>query len=231
MNLPNIGKVIIKGDLNETRYVKLNKSVKNDKIKGFYHNNFVSYQLVETTKKFTKRTNDENHTFELHLNLKIEKPEMTDRTKIVGIDRGVKNNLVIFDGEDAQLFTPPDDVKREPKDPISVQQSIRDHYDYHSNNWRKSDRKLWKMRDKLTNKRINHDRHLAKLLAEESGAIVMEKLNIKRMIKYVRWMKAFNRNLHYAQMGKIATLIIQAAENAGTKVIQIQPHYTSNYLP
>ena len=52
----------------------------------------------------------------------------------------------------------------------------------------------------------------------------MEKLNIKSMIKYVRWMKAFNRNLHYAQMGKIATLIIQVAENAGTKVIQIQPH-------
>ena len=99
---------------------------------------------------------------------------------------GVKNNLVIFDGKDAQSFTPPSDCKREPNDPISIQQSIRDQYDYHSNNWWKSDRKLWNMRDDLTNRRINYDRHLAKLLANETGAIVIEKLNIKNMIKYVK---------------------------------------------
>ena len=58
LNLPGIGKVIIKGNLNElkeTRYVKLDKSLKNRKKKGFYRNNIVSYQIVETTKKFTKK--------------------------------------------------------------------------------------------------------------------------------------------------------------------------------
>ena len=39
------------------------------------------------------------------------------------------------------------------------------------------------MRDKLTNRRINYDRHLAKLLANETGVIVIEKLNIEGMIK------------------------------------------------
>ena len=236
LNLPGIGKIIIKGDLNElkeTRYIKLDKSVKNRKKQGFFHNNIVSYQIVETTKKFTARTNDENRTFKLHLNLNVDKPvkERPDIGEyaaeepeiIIGIDRGVKNNLVIYDGTDAQSFTPPDNCKREPKDPISIQQSIRDYYDYHSNNWWKADRKLWNMRDDLTNRRINYDRHLSKLLAQESGAIVMEKLNIKSMIKYLRWMKAFNRNLHYARMGKMAQHII----NAGTKMIQIMPHYTS----
>ena len=67
-----------------------------------------------------------------------------------------------------------------------------------------------KMRDDLTNRRINYDRHLAKLFANETGAIVIEKLNIKNMIKYVRWLKAFNRNLHYAGMGKMAQYIINA---------------------
>ena len=240
LNLPGIGKIIIKGDLNElkeTRYVKLDKSTGGAKSrKGFYHNNIVSYQIVETTKKFTKRTNDENRTFELHLNLKVDKPvkERPDTEyaaeepeTIIGIDRGVKNNLVIFDGKDAQSFTPPDNCKREPNDPISIQQSIRDHYYFHSNNWWKSDRKLWNMRDDLTNRRINYDRHLAKLLANETGAIIIEKLNIKGMIKYVKWLKAFNRNLHYAGMGKMAQYIINAAENVGTKMIQIMPHYTS----
>ena len=240
LNLPGIGKVIIKGDLNElkeTRYVKLDKSTGGAKSrKGFYHNNIVSYQIVETTKKFTVRTNDENRTFKLHLNLNVDKPvkERPDTEyaaeeleTIIGMDMGVKNNLVIFDGKDAQLFTPPSDCKREPKDPISIQQSIRDHYYFHSNNWWKSDRKLWNMRDDLANRRINYDRHLAKLLANETGSIVIEKLNIKGMIKYVKWLKAFNRNLHYAGMGKTAQYIINAAENVGTKMIQIMPHYTS----
>ena len=241
LNLPGIGKIIIKGDLEElkeTRYVKLDKSTGGAKSrKGFYHNNIVSYQIVETTKKFTKRTNDENRTFELHLNLRVYKPvkERPDAGEyaaeepetIIGIDMGVKNNLVIFDGKDSQSFTPPSDCKREPNDPISIQQSIRDQYDYHSNNWWKSDRKLWNMRDDLANRRINYDRHLAKLLANETGAIVIEKLNIKGMIKYVKWLKAFNRNLHYARMGKMAQYIINAAENVGTKMIQIMPHYTS----
>ena len=241
LNLPGIGKIIIKGDLNElkeTRYVKLDKSTGGAKSrKGFYRNNIVSYQIVETTKKFTKRTNDENRTFELHLNLKVDKhvkgrPDTGEYAAeepetIIGMDMGVKNNLVLFDGMDAQSFTSPSDCKREPNDPISIQQSILDHYYFHSNNWWKSDRKLWKMRDKLTNRRINYDRHLAKLLVEEPGAIVIEKLNIKGMIKYVKWLKAFNRNLHYARMGKMAQYIINAGENAGTKIIQIQPHYTS----
>ena len=241
LNLPGIGKIIIKGDLDElkeTRYVKLDKSTGGAKSrKGFYHNNIVSYQIVETTKKFTVRTNDENRTFELHLNLNVDKPvkERPDAGEyaaeepetIIGMDMGVENNLVLFDGMDAQSFTPPSDCKREPNDPISIQQSIRDQYDYHSNNWWKSDWKLWKMRDDLTNRRINYDRHLAKLLVEEPGAIVIEKLNIKGMIKYVKWLKAFNRNLHYAGMGKMAQYIINAAENVGTKMIQIMPHYTS----
>ena len=242
LNLPGMGKIIIKDKFDDfaPRYLTLDKSTGGAKsVRGFYHSNIVSYQLVETTKKFTVRTNNDNRTYEIHLNLRIDKPvkekpyvedpmyAAEEPEIITGVDRGVKVQAVTYDGVDEKHYEIPDDCKRYKNDPISIQQGIRDLFVHHSNNWWKVDRKLWKMRDDLMNKRINHDRHLAKLIASKTDVICIESLNIKSMTKYKRWLKALNREIYYAGMGKFGKTLIQSCENLGVKVLLIMAHYTS----
>ena len=75
---------------NLSKYLTLEKSHNNGKRKGFYHTNIISFQLIETTEKYTRRTTDEKRTYRIHLNLRVSKPVPTERTNITGIDQRYK---------------------------------------------------------------------------------------------------------------------------------------------
>ena len=231
MNLPGLGAVPIQSSLNnlpkEIEIEKI-KSEITGKYKRCYNTNIYSYRLVETTKRFTTHITDSNRTFEIHLTVRVPKPEKTKRTKVIGLDAGVKKSVYIHNGKRSKGHETPIDCIRSPNDDISKQQAKRDKHVYKSNRWCKEDRILQNMVEKLNNKRTYHNACLAKLIIMMAGVLVMEKLNIRSMIAYNdKWSKGLNSAIHSAGMGKMGIRLKMTAENLGVKVFEIVPHYTS----
>ena len=126
MNLPGLGAVPIRSSLNnlpkEIEIGKIESKVKG-KYKRCYKTNIYSYRLVETTKRFTTHITDSNRTFEIHLTVRIPKPEATERTAVLGLDAGVKKSIYVHDGKNGRGHETPLDCMRQPNDEISKQQA------------------------------------------------------------------------------------------------------------
>ena len=56
-----------------------------------------SFQLVETTKKTTKRTKDHNRTYRLHIQVRVEAPKPETSDVIRGVDMGIVHNATTVD--------------------------------------------------------------------------------------------------------------------------------------
>ena len=52
-----------------------------------------SFQIVETTKKITKRTKSDDRTYELHVQVHVAKPERTE-SDVIGADVGAVNMMM-----------------------------------------------------------------------------------------------------------------------------------------
>ena len=228
MNLPGIGNVELLTSIKNLPEQIIHTRDKNEN-RGFYQTNIVAYQLVENTKKITSHTSDASRTFEIHLTLKIPKPEKTDRTTVIGSDRGIVHQVVTYDGLVFDYWDTPGDCKRHKNDDISKQQKKRDRHRLHSRRWKKEHRKLKKMLKILKNKRLNNDRHMAKNMVMKAGAIAQEDLSIVdgMITKSGGQNTGLNRELHSAGLGMTGKRITQTAENHGVTNLRVVPHYTS----
>ena len=77
LHLPGIGTVRVHGD-----------------VEGL---DMRSFQLVETTKKTTRRTEDHNRTYRLHIQIEIKAPEPSESTVIRGVDMGIVHEATTVD--------------------------------------------------------------------------------------------------------------------------------------
>ena len=80
-----------------------------------------SFQLVETTKRTTKRTEDRNRTYRLHIQIRIKAPEPSESTVVRGVDMGIVHGAATVDlGTGNHTFHDlPKDCKRAKDDDIS----------------------------------------------------------------------------------------------------------------
>ena len=147
---------------------------------------------------------------------------------MIGVDKGIVHQAVIYDGIVFDYWDTPGDCKRHKNDDISKQQRKRDRHGLHSRRWEKEHRKLKKMLKTLWNKRLNHDRHMAKDVVMKAGAIAQEDLSILNIItKSGRENTGLNREIHSAGMGMTGDRITQTAENHGVTNLRVVTHYTS----
>ena len=101
LHLPGIGIVRVHGDVKDL--------------------DMRSFQLVETTKKTTKRTKDRHRTYRLHIQVETKAPEPSESTVIRGIDMGIVHGAATVDlGTGNHAFHDlPDGCRRAKNDDIS----------------------------------------------------------------------------------------------------------------
>ena len=99
--LPGIGTVEVHGDMAEL--------------------GMRSFQLVETTKKTTRRTEDCNRTYRLRVQVRIEVPKPAESTVVRGVDMGIVHNATTVDLDTGytEFHDIPDGCKRTKNDDIS----------------------------------------------------------------------------------------------------------------
>ncbi len=80
-----------------------------------------SFQLVETTRKTTRRTEDHNRTYRLHIQIEIKAPKPSEYAVIRGVDMGIVHGAATVDlGTGNHTFHDlPKDCKRAKDDDIS----------------------------------------------------------------------------------------------------------------
>ncbi len=83
--------------------------------------NMRSFQLVETTKKTTRRTKDRHRTYRLHIQVGIEAPKPATSDVIRGVDMGIVHNATTVDLDTGytEFHDIPDGSRRTKNDGIS----------------------------------------------------------------------------------------------------------------
>jgi len=151
-----------------------------------------------------------------------EKKKLPKTGKVIGIDVGIR--LFLTDSEGRQIENPmfyEKTLKR-----IKIEQRRLSRKKKGSKNWEKQRRKLAKAYEKLVNQRDDFLHKLSRFYVENYDVICVENLNIRNMVR--------NHNLAQkildASWGKFLHYLAYKAENAGKRVVKVDPRGTSKGL-
>jgi len=151
-----------------------------------------------------------------------EKKKLPKTGKVIGIDVGIR--FFLTDSEGRQIENPKfyeRTLKR-----IRIEQRRLSKKQKGSRNYEKQRRKLAKAYEKLVNQRDDFLHKLSRFYVENYDVICVENLNIRNMVR--------NHNLAQkildASWGKFLHYLAYKAENAGKRVVKVDPRGTSKGL-
>ena len=149
--------------------------------------------------------------------------------KMVGVDVGLENFAITSDGE---FFPPIKDLRKGEKKIKRVQQnadSVRSLPCEVSRRKKGSKRRrksVWKLKRahlKVANKRCDTHHKVARKLVEKYDVIAIEDLSISNMLKKHNLAKSISD----AGWSSFANILVAKAEEAGRKVVKVDPKFTS----
>lgn len=146
-------------------------------------------------------------------------PVNNSNNHAVGIDFGITTFLTLSDNSfySTQSFS---------EEVLKIKRLARDFSKKRkgSNNRKKSLKKLRKAYKKLTNKRTDHLHKLTSILVKKYDVIVLEKLNIQKMLKKNSYIA---NSLQHQCFHQFTNLLKYKLEKAGKRLIFVDPKYTS----
>ena len=187
-----------------------------------------SFQIVETTKKITKRTKPEDRTYELHVQVHAAKPERAGGD-VIGADVGAVNMMAIhnLDQDSIILATPPDSARRYKGDEVDQRRSVQSKRKKRSNTWKKEQRRIAKKVRKIRNCRRDFMRKSVKEGFKDAGVVAVENLHPKQMSRKGRGKTGLNRTIMYAAVGEVLSYIEWFALKHDKEFHKVAPHHTS----
>jgi putative transposase len=143
------------------------------KIKAKLHRKFKGRILFATISKVPSGK------YFVSFNVEIEHEELPKNNNSIGMDLGIKDLLITSDGEtfDNQKLT----YKYENK-LAKLQRQLCKMVRY-SNNYKKQTKKIAKLHEKISNKRLNNLHQISSQIIKENQFIFSEDLNVKGMVK------------------------------------------------
>ncbi len=145
-------------------------------------------------------------------------PEPATDGAAVGIDLGLKNFLVTSDGESVE----PPRYYRESQRKLRVAQRSVSRKKKGSNRRRKARQKVAHLHEKTANQRRDFHHKQARKLVDGRGLIAHEALNVKGIAR-----TRLARSTHDAGWASFLNILSYKAEEAGTKVIAVDPGNTT----
>ena len=94
-------------------------------------------------------------TIQKHNTIFLAKPPRNNFSKSVGVDPGVKNALVISDGNEFKIYNPPENAVRHKSDNISKLYSKRDKFKKNGNNYNSTTFEIRRASEKQQNRQLD----------------------------------------------------------------------------
>jgi putative transposase len=145
------------------------------------------------------------------------KPDLNP-DNIVGVDVGL---IDFYVASDSSRIAAPKHLRKAERRLKSAQRRVS-RRKKGSNRRRKAIQKLSKQHKKVADTRKDFHFKTAKLLLDKYDVVAVEKLNIKGLVK-----TKLAKSINDAGWGKFITILSNKAENAGLKVIAVNPNGTS----
>ena len=187
-----------------------------------------SFQLVETTKRVTRRTRPQDRTYRLHTQIRTDSPEPTKSGVIRGVDLGIIHGAVSADSTGAVSYHDiPDNCKRMPNDGIDRMKSRQSGRKKNSRSWRGTARRMSAKLEKLRNRQTNAERHIAKEVTDGLGTLAVDDLKASNMTRRGRGKRGLNRSMSYARLAALRARMERTAENRGVEVETVSGRNTS----
>ena len=151
---------------------------------------------------------------------KIEKnSELNEKT--IGIDLGLEH---FYADSEGNLINNPKYLRKSEYKLKFLQRKLSKKLKS-SKNRQKARIKLSKIHEKITNQRADFLHKLSRKLVNNYSKIAIEKLQVKNMIQN----KCLSKSINDASWNKFVQLLYYKAEDAGGKVIEVNPKGTSQY--
>ena len=187
-----------------------------------------SFQIVETTRKITRRTKPEDRTYEMHVQIHVAKPTRRDGD-IIGIDVGAVNMMAVhnLDNNESILLTLPENATRYKGDETDRRKSAQSKRKKGSNSWKKEQERIRKKNAKTINRRTDFMRKSVKENLAGAEIIAVENLHPKQMARKGRGKTGLNRTIMHAALGEVLSYIEWFAKKHNKEFHRVKPHYTS----
>ena len=187
-----------------------------------------SFQLVETTRRVTRRTRPQDRTYRLHVQIRTDNPEPAESGVIRGVDLGIAHGAVSADSTGAVVYHDiPDGCKRTPNDGIDRMKSRRSKRKRNSRGWKETVRRLNTKWEKIRNRQANAERHIAKEATDGVAVLGVEDIRVSNMTRRGRGKRGLNRSMSYARPAALCARMRQTAENRGVEVVVVSARNTS----
>jgi len=191
-----------------------------DRIKAVLHRKF--YGKI---KQATLSYNNSNQYFISILvddNTEKEKEKKVTYDTTIGIDLGVKNSIILDNGEKYETFS----LSEKENKKIKKLHKALSKKEKNSKNYEKARIKLAKYQNKLSNRKIDRINNITHDLThnDKTSAICLENLNVKGMLKNHHLAKSIMEN----SFNDIKTKLSYKSEWNGIKLIEIDRFYPSS---
>lgn len=150
----------------------------------------------------------------------ISKVSVAPTNKNVGIDFGIKTFVATSDGDKIES---PKFHKQSLKEEAKVHRRIH-RAEKGTKERAKHKRSLQKVKSKIANRRKDFNHKLSRKIVDEYDTIAIEKIELEDLKSNI---KNINRAYRDVAWGQFKTFLTYKAENAGKRVVEVNPAYTT----
>jgi putative transposase len=152
-------------------------------------------------------------------------PESKNEGKAVGIDLGIKDFAITFDGEKISKYPNPRHLSKSEKK-LAVKQRIAARKNQGSNRRRKANRTLARVYEQVSNVRQDFLHKLSRKIVNNYQVVIVENLNIKGMVRNHQLAKAISDT----GWGTFVNFLSYKLERSSGKLVEINRWFPSSKL-
>ena len=158
-----------------------------------------------------------------YLNILVDKEisPLPKKNKIIAIDMGLKNYITTSEN---QAISSPDCRKYERR--LKILQRRLSRKKVGSNNYRKLSKKIARIYEKMNDIKNDFLHKLSRRIIGENQIIIIEKLDIKKMLKN----KRLSKQIHQSEWYKFSVMLEYKAKYYGRELIKIDTFFPSSKL-
>lgn len=145
--------------------------------------------------------------------------------KTIGIDLGIKDFAITYDGEKVSKYPNPRHLSKYEKK-LAVKQRIAARKKKGSNRRRKANKIVARVYEQVSNVRQDHLHKLSRKIVDNNQVVVVENLNVKGMVRSHKLAKAISDT----GWGTFVNFLNYKLERSGAKLIEINRWFPSSKL-
>ncbi len=194
----------------------------------------VSFQMIDVTKKVTRRTKDSDCEFRLCLQIEVPDPEPVtdgdgDSCK-AGLDLGVRHLAAVADEHgNEKLYNVPGGCKRHDGDRIDQLKSLRSRCQTGSRRWKEIGRKIAHELKNISNRQKHNEIDIARRITKGLSALFLEDMDLTKMRRSngAASKTGLNREMAYSRIGEFRCQLEWQMKKKGGVAKRVKYRYTS----